>query len=1094
MSMLLKPLYGLQLFVILGMSVDAIAAPWALSNAPLPVSTTVKPNVMLLVDNSGSMDNIIYDADFFALVDPTDPDSAVIDRSSQQQWQYYNSSDSWSSVSNTAGNYYKSSFKQGSCSSNYDRFRNASTTSITKCLRLPDPVGSGDTRYSGEYVNYLLNRFASGSDLSTGAAGNIPNETRMMVAKAVGADVVDNTAGMRFGVARFFGPSDHSYGHGATIDQVCGSSISSIKSSLAGYSADTNTPLSEALYEITRYFRGLSSYYHSSTSYSSPIQYRCQKNFTLAITDGFPTRDSNFPSSDPDVPTGKTLTDWDGLHPATASSDYPSFPQYSDGYDSSGTGEGATLYLDDIAKFAWDTDFKKNASENDLSGVGYNDAAFPVQNMYTYTVGFATQNQMLEDAAEYGNGKYYTASNAAQLSTVLKNALADITKKSGSSSSAAASTGRIQTGSSVYQARYNSSNWSGEFLSFEIDTAVGPTYGQVKTTGSATNGAVFDAGQKIPAWNSRVIVTNKAGGGIPFRWAGFTTAEKASFFSSDQAMLQYLRGRNTSDATYDVSAYRDRITNLGDIVHSTPYFVGSPAARYSDSFESVAYSSFVTTHKNRANMLYVGANDGMLHAFEASTGVEKMAFVPGSLLPELKELSDPNYTHQYYVDGSPTVVDAFNGTAWKTVLVGGLNKGGQGIYALDITDPSAYLESNAASLFMWEFTDQDDADLGYSFSRPKIVKLQDGKWYAVFGNGYNNTQADGHASSSGDAVIYIVDLWDKTNVIKLSTGIGTSDDPTNASRPNGFSTLTPVDLNNDQIADYIYGGDLFGNVWKFNLNDVDPTKWKLDYKLYTACSADPCTKTTGAAISNSQPITTAVTVGKSKNGIGQMVYFGTGQYIEVTDNNGALGGRQTFYGIHDTGANVTGRDKLLQQTITIEASVNVTDRKGTVSTADDVVNSYPLRETSNNYATTAKEGWYLDMVPPAGERGERLISVPAIRGKRLLFVTNIPANDPCSPGGDSWLMSLDAFTGGRLNQTYDLDKDGKFGAGDKVFGPAANPVVASGIKVGSGGNAPSFMPGADSDQVIISGNDQLETMRIDEGDDVNRQSWQQITR
>ncbi|BBB31300.1 pilus assembly protein [Neptunomonas japonica] len=1093
MSMLLKPIYGLQLFVILGMSVDAIAASWALSNAPLPVSTTVKPNVMLLVDNSGSMDNIIYDADFFALVDSSDPNSGVIDRSSQQQWQYYNSSGSWSNVSNTAGNYYKSSFKQGSCSSNYDRFRNASTTSITKCLKLPDPVGSGDTRYSGEYVNYLLNRFASGTDLSTGASGNIPNETRMMVAKAVGADVVDNTAGMRFGVARFYGPSGHSYGHGATIDQVCGSSISSIKSSLSGYSADTNTPLSEALYEITRYFRGLSSYYHSSTSYSSPIQYRCQKNFTLAITDGFPTRDSNFPSNDPDVPAGQTLTDWDGLHPATSSSDYPSFPQYSDGYDSNGTGEGATLYLDDIAKFAWDTDFKKNASENDLSGVGYNDAAFPVQNMYTYTVGFATQNQMLEDAAEYGNGKYYTASNAAQLSTVLKNALADITKKSGSSSSAAASTGRIQTGSSVYQARYNSSNWSGEFLSFEIDTTVGSTYGQVKTTGSATNGAVFDAGKKIPAWNSRVIVTNKAAG-IAFDWSQFSAAEKTSYFNGQEAMLQYLRGRNVSDTAYDVSIYRDRVTNLGDIVHSTPYFVGAPAARYSDSFESVAYSSFVTTHKNRDKILYVGANDGMLHAFEALTGVEKMAFIPGSLLPNLKELSDPNYSHQYYVDGSPTVVDAFDGTAWKTVLVGGLNKGGQGIYALDITDPSAYSESNAASLFMWEFTDEDDVDLGYSYSRPKIVKLQDGKWYAVFGNGYNNTEADGYASSSGNAVIYIVDLWDKTNVIKISTGVGTSDDPTNASRPNGFSTLTPVDLNGDQVADYVYGGDLFGNVWKFNLNDVDPTKWKLDYKLYSACSADPCTKTTGGTVSNAQPITTAVTVGKSKSGIGQMVYFGTGQYIEVTDNNGALGGRQTFYGIHDKGANVTGRSQLLQQTITIEASVNVTDTKGTVSTVDDVVNSYPLRETSNNYATTAKKGWFLDMVPPAGERGERLISIPAIRGKRLLFVTNIPANDPCSPGGDSWLMSLDAFTGGRLNQTYDLDKDGKFGTGDKVFGPTGNPVVASGIKVGSGGNAPSFMPGADSDQVIISGNDQLETMRIDEGDDVNRQSWQQITR
>ena len=609
---------------------------------------------------------------------------------------------------------------------------------------------------------------------------------------------------------------------------------------------------------------------------------------------------------------------------------------------------------------------------------------------------------------------------------------------------------------------------------------------------------MFDASTQIPAWSSRVIVTNKANAGTPFRWGQFSASEKTSLFSNDQAMLQYLRGRNVSDATYDVSIYRQRpsknsiVNNLGDIVHSTPYFVGPPSARYPDSFESVAYSSFVLAQKNRDQLLYVGANDGMLHAFEASTGIEKMAFIPGSLLPELKNLSDPNYFHQYYVDGSPTVVDAFDGTAWKTVLIGGLNKGGQGIYALDITDPSSFSETNASSLFMWEFTDQDDVDLGYSFSRPKIVKLQDGKWYAVFGNGYNNTEVDGHASTSGDAVIYIVDLWDKSKVIKLSTGTGVAEDPTNASRPNGFATLTPVDLNGNQVADYIYGGDLFGNVWKFNLNDVDPTKWKLDYKLYSACSADPCT--TGAN-SNAQPITTAVTVGRSKSGIGQMVYFGTGQYIEVTDNNGALGGRQTFYGIHDKGANVTGRSKLLLQSITIESSVSVNDTKGTVTTADDSSRNIPLRETSNNYATLAKQGWFIDLVPPSGERGERLTSNPALRGKRIIFVSNIPADDPCSPGGDSWLMSLDAFTGGRLNHTYDLDNDGKFGAGDKVFiDSSSKQIVASGIKVGSGGNSPSFMPGADTDQVIISSRNGVESMRIHEGDDVNRQSWQQITR
>lgn len=1068
--------------ILSGLSQWTHAGLLALSQAPLSVSTTVQPNVMLLIDNSGSMNNIIYDAAFF------DPN---IDRSLQTEWQYRNSSGNWVQISNSSGNFFLSSLRQGGCSSGYDQFRNSSNTGITKCLRLPDPVGSGNTRYSGEYLNYLANTYANNTDLSS---GTVPNETRMMVARDVAGDVLDNTPGMRFGISSFFGPSSHSYGHGATIDRVCGSSITDIKSSLAGYTASTNTPLSEALYEITRYFRGLSSYYHSSTTYTSPIQYRCQKNFTLAITDGFPTQDNNFPNNDPDVPSGKTLSDWDEQHPVTNQSDYPNFPQYSDGYNANQTGEGATLYLDDIAKFAWDIDFK-NSSALDQAGVSFNDAGFQKQNMYTYTVGFATQNQMLQDAAEYGNGAYYTATNAAQLTTVLRSALAEISRKSGSSSSAAANTGRIQSGTRVYQARFNSANWSGQLLAFNIDTdKTSSTYGDVLLNPSTAFGEVFDAATLIPAWNSRKIVTALPDAttgnlvGKPFRWGQFTTAEKSSYLNSQQAMLQYLRGRNDSDASIDVSAYRSRTINLGDIVHSTPYFVGKPDARYRDSFEAQPYSAFVSTHANRQQLLYVGANDGMLHAFDAQTGVEQLAFIPNKVLGKLKNLTDPNYNHEYFVDGSPVVVDAFDASAdaWKTVLVGGLNAGGQGVYALDITDPSIFSESNASRIFMWEFTDQNDTDMGYSYSQPRIVKLKDGKWYAVFGNGYNNTEADGRASGTGNAVIYIVDLFTGALKKKISTNVGTAQDPTGGSRPNGFATLTPVDLNGDFVAEYIYGGDLFGNVWKFDVDDSDHNNWALDYKLFTACSANTC------SASNRQPITTAVTVGGTRSGRDLMVYFGTGKYLETGDNNGVNGGVQSIYGIIDSGASVSGRSVLLQQSITVETEVQVTNKNGTLTTSDDYQEMVPLRKTSNNYMQLNHKGWYLDLVPPAGARGERQISSPALRSGRLIFVTNIPANDPCSPGGDSWLMTLDAYSGGRANHTYDVDNSNSFDAGDKVMPDTSGSTAATGIKVGSGGNSPSFMPGQGADKVVISGNNALETYDLDPSANVNRQSWQQL--
>jgi len=1103
-------LYSKREFLALAAAVfpallHAAAAPpvnLSLSNAPLSVSSVVEPNVMLLIDTSGSMNHIIWDDGFFD-----------IDVNAQFQWQSRYNGGWRDSLGNTTSSWYQlKSLYSFNCANGAKAFRNPNNSSDIRCLRLPDPLGGGNTWYAPAYLNYLVNTYGS-ADLT---GGTIPNETRMQSAKDVARELIDKSLGVRFGISRFYRNSNFSNAHGATIDGYCGdSSKDEIKASLATYNASASTPLAEALYEITRYFRGMSSFYHNDLTYSSPIEYRCQKNFTIAITDGFPTRDSYFDVNDPDIPSGMSLPDWDGKHPTTTADQYPDFPEFSDGYEPNGSNngsEGATLYLDDIAKFAWDIDFKK--SGNDAAGIPYNDAAFPVQNMSTYTVGFATQNTMLENAAEgepddavnahdYGHGAYYTANNSAELAASLASALDDIIKKSGSSSSAAASTGRVQAGSRVFQARFNSADWTGELLAYDIESdPTKPNYGDLKTDLSGKPIVAFDAGLKIPAWGARNIFTNKSNLGVPFRWNQFTSGvsgERTAYFDNDQAMLQYLRGRNTSDANRDVSIYRKRsqdsgvYRNLGDIVHSSPYYVGPPSARYTDAFEAKKYSDFEAAYKSRTPIIYVGANDGMLHGFDAQTGEEKIAFIPGSLLPKLKELTAPDYSHQYYVDGSPTVVDAFDSTnqKWRTVLVGGLNRGGQSIYAIDVTDPSAFSESNASSLFLWEFTDVNDADLGYTYSRPKVIKMHDGKWYAVFGNGYNNTENDGNVSTTGDAAIYIVDLWTGSLLKKITVGTGASKDPTTSNRPNGFATITPVDITGDNVVDYIYGGDLFGNVWKFDVSDADTSKWELDYRLFTACSGVSCNG------SNTQPITTPVTVGRSKNGIGHMVYFGSGKYLETTDNNGAAGGVQSFYGIWDKGATVAGRSALLEQSIISEVPISVINKNGTPDdTSDDFQEIVPLRKTSNNYASTSNLGWYIDLVPPGNnsERGERLVSAPVLRGDRIIFVTSIPADDPCSPSGDSWIMTMDALNGGRLNHTYDIDKDRSFGQGDKRFTEGGDPVVATGIKVASGGNSPSFMPGADVDKVIISGTDKIDIVDLYEGDNVNRQSWQQISR
>ncbi|MGH8533221.1 MAG: pilus assembly protein [Gammaproteobacteria bacterium] len=241
----------------------------------------------------------------------------------------------------------------------------------------------------------------------------------------------------------------------------------------------------------------------------------------------------------------------------------------------------------------------------------------------------------------------------------------------------------------------------------------------------------------------------------------------------------------------------------------------------------------------------MGANDGMLHAFDAYTGPtageEAFAYVPAADYKNLNQLTNPSYTHKFYVDGAPTVGDAFFGGSWPTVLVGGLRAGGQAIYALDITDPpgSSDNETGIAAKVLWEFNDVEDPlannpdygdkDLGDTFSEPNIVRLHNGQWAAVFGNGYNNTKSDGllTTSTTGNAVLYIVDIATGELIKKIDTGVGKTQDPKTATLanqlPNGLATPAPIDANGDSIVDYIYAGDLFGNLWKFDVSSSNPT-------------------------------------------------------------------------------------------------------------------------------------------------------------------------------------------------------------------------------------------------------------------------------
>ncbi|HFD80824.1 MAG TPA: hypothetical protein ENK05_10620 [Gammaproteobacteria bacterium] len=1051
--------------VTLGLLVGTPASAITISDTPLFVTAAVDPNVMLLIDTSGSMDNIVTAPGY---------DNKVI----YPDWSRNNSY--WYK---TSGNVRYSTLGRNGCPSGWKGGRNSSGTN--KCLRLPNPSDDGDTRFSGNYLNYLFETYPNNSDLR----GVIPNETRMQVARQAAKDLIDQTTGVRFGSASF------NYKQGGTVDAGCGTAPATVKATIDGYRGDSWTPLSEALYEVTRYFRGMSSYYNGG-SYTSPIQYRCQHNFAVVITDGLPTYDTSFPSNDPadTADSSAALPNWDNEAPPTAQSDYPNFPQYSDGFQPSGSqsNEGYSLYLDDIAKFAFDTDFKPSGTDD--AGGSYQDPDFPVQNMETYTIGFAQSNQMLEDAADYGNGLYFTADDAASLSAALKQAIADA-KFKGEAAAAAVATNstRLDTNTTIYQARFDSRDWSGDLLAFGIDDATGevlvtPQWSARDRLPPSTSATVTASSRHIYTYDT---VNNT---GIEFLWpsdytsltAGVdlnsgmvqsllanapysATTTNSSEIAANQAygseLVAYLRGDTSSSGSYN-GAFRSRNSVLGDIVNSNPAFVGTRDFGYKvlPDPEGADYLTFrsSSSYKNRIPMLYVGANDGMLHAFNADTGNELFAFVPSVVFPNLDQLADPNYAHRFFVNGSPRVGDAYLGGSWKSVLVGSTGAGGREVFALDITSPGSFDASN----LMWEFTGDDDGDLGYVLGQPTIARMPDGNWVAVVGNGYK--------SDNQHAVLFLLSLYDGTVLQKIDTQVGS------AANPNGLAAPVPVDTDGDRITDTIYAGDLQGNLWKFTVNASNT--WKVAYKsgstpkpLYTALDSN----------GDPQPITLRPEIGSHPRG-GLMVYFGTGSFFQSGDNIvGSNPPVNTFYGLRDNGSPITGgRSALQRQTIDYEL-YNV----GFGS------NTFDVRIVSDNVVNyQTSEGWFIDLESPVnGAEGERVVVDPLLRNGRIIFSTLIPNVDPCGWGGKGWLMEMQAISGGRFNfSVFDLNGDGEFTAAD--FANAnGNDFSVSGRRFNEIISQPVVIDAGEKEHKYVSGSSGGIGHITEKGDGTKgRQSWRQI--
>ena len=521
------------------------------------------------------------------------------------------------------------------------------------------------------------------------------------------------------------------------------------------------------------------------------------------------------------------------------------------------------------------------------------------------------------------------------------------------------------------------------------------------------------------------------------------SAAMAVNVSVGKGRLDYLRG----DRLLEGGLFRKRDSLLGDIIHSSAVHVGKldlrwPAGgKFPDGSDS--YAAFIAgIPAKRGEMVYVGANDGMLHGFDANTGDEVLGYLPGNLFTDRSSegyhyLTDHKYGHRYYVDATPTVSEAFikskfvSKKSWRTVLVSGLGAGGRGVFALDVTDPRKFKESEAKKLVLWEFTDKDDLQLGYTLARPTVALMPNGRWAAILGNGYNNKDP------SGEAVLFILFLdggldgeWKEgDDYVKIPIrGIG------DAANPNGLSTPAIVDTNGDKIADRAYAGDIHANLWVFDLSNENPKKWH-SKKLLDTMRSQPITVKPEVIRHPAVP-----TAGNVPN---MLVFFGTGQYLVAGDNTTT--NRQSFYAVWDRGDTNLRPDKLVKQVFASSPRSN-----------GRVIERNRWKKLKVNYKNVAKGdryGWYLDL--PAS--GERVVTDARIRGKLIYFNTLIPGDPrPCATGGTGWLMSVEAVTGDSpRTPAFDFDGDGKITpAGDSCPG-FKSKLGYAGVQYQSSGGVPT---------------------------------------
>lgn len=1117
---------NLALIVMIGIQpLPLFAASTDLTDTPLPVASSVEPNIMFMIDTSGSMYSIVpdtpYDASVTYLTCPNghqlSGNFATVTAASSVSTVYSLTVDNSTgatyidvgSSTNNPPTYYTFGSTGGNNCFIPDQYYNAALNAYNTGINENGSGGRGSSMnkaqawppaiYTGNYLNWYFGSSATpatADNFGAGAQMKSNVNTRINIAKSAASTVVTGLDKVRIGLFTYDNPNgDYSNSGGKLLLGMLDlstnrSTVTTAISNVAIVGYGPGTPLAETHAGIGRYFAktGSSSYTPNlilhpgkanqsrvatttvfpveatgSGSSAAPIQAYCQRSFAVLVTDGLATVDRDVNTNLQDYAGYCANNAWNC--PASLGYGMRTYQEaancaqgntsqcVAELYESSSSKPSD--YLDDVAGALYDIDLRPDLVPPSGSKTGKN-------NIATYVIGFADPtldySTLIPRTAAQGGGLSFTVKSAADLATAFSRITDDILAKDGSAAAVAVANAHVtNTDNAAYATSYNSGVWTGDLLAYPINTSTGVPNIQtpIWDTGCSNPTAYVDptdTTKGILGCSAQVLLDLKTSTtrkiftsndtsscfyscGIPFQPTtaiGVSGTDKLSSaqqtllntpaLTDGTAVVSYLRGDKSGEAT---GTYRSRAHLLGDTVNAEPLVIREPDRNYLDA----GYSTFKASNDNRTRVILQAANDGLLHAFNSLSGVEEWAYVPNLLISNAK---DPNssttsllntrsrkasFSHYFLLDGTPTAGDVdFNNsgttgnttTNWGTIAVSGLGKGGRGYFALNLTSTTATDEAGAAAKALWEFprsitnaTQRASAllNMGYSYGKPIIVKTTAAGWVVLVTSGYNNGTNSGDSGGDGLGHLFVLNASTGDLIADLAT---TGCNATPTTNPCGLADINAYVENRDidNTVDIAYGGDLYGNLYRFDLRGTTVAGWsvsKLAKLRSGVLSSDPV-----------QPITTVPELSKiTISGTNQyFVYVGTGMYLGRTDlpcppspatcswtPDSQSTQTQTMYGLIDPRDGTTLPDPLLGSLVAQTYTTAGTTRTFTTNTVD--------------YST--KKGWYTNFTA-----GERLTTDPALASGALVFTSNIPGTTSCVPGGSSWLYALDYQTGGQI--------------------------------------------------------------------------------